>query len=102
MASGTPERAAGRLDGRSRSTNDADVGVDLFYNLTPQLRANLTVNTDFAQAEVDARQVNLTRFSLLFPEKRDFFLDGALFFDFASGGAGGGGGVILPGGSDDL
>ncbi len=42
------------------------------------------MNTDFAQAEVDARQVNLTRFSLLFPEKRDFFLDGTLFFDFAS------------------
>src|SRR6185436_2826674 len=42
-------------------------------------------NTDFAQAEVDARQLNLTRFSLLFPEKRDFFLDGWLFFNFASG-----------------
>ena len=42
------------------------------------------MNTDFAQAEVDQRQVNLTRFSLLFPEKRDFFLDGTLFFDFAS------------------
>jgi hypothetical protein len=59
-------------------------GVDLFYNPTPLLRANLTVNTDFAQTEVDQRQVNLTRFSLFFPEKRDFFLDGATFFDFAS------------------
>jgi hypothetical protein len=75
--------------GDSSVTADASVGVDLFYNLTPQLRANLTVNTDFAQAEVDARQVNLTRFSLLFPEKRDFFLDGTLFFDFASFGGGG-------------
>ena len=81
---GTSASAPGRGD--SSITNDADVGVDLFYNLTPQLRANLTVNTDFAQAEVDARQVNLTRFSLLFPEKRDFFLDGTLFFDFASDG----------------
>ena len=67
-------------------TNDAQVGVDLFYNLTPQLRANLTVNTDFAQAEVDARQVNLTRFSLLFPEKRDFFLDGTLVLRFRERG----------------
>jgi hypothetical protein len=66
-------------------------GMDLFYNLTPALRTNLTVNTDFAQTEVDQRQVNLTRFSLLYPEKRDFFLDGATFFDFASPGAGAGG-----------
>jgi hypothetical protein len=56
------------------------------------LRANLTVNTDFAQAEVDERQTNLTRFSLFFPEKRDFFLDGSLFFNFADGGNGNGGG----------
>ena len=59
-----------------------DVGVDLFYNLTPGLRANLTVNTDFAQTEVDQRLVNLTRFPLFFPEKRDFFLDGSTFFNF--------------------
>jgi hypothetical protein len=55
---------------------------DLFYNVTPGLRANVTFNTDFAQAEVDQRQTNLTRFSLFFPEKRDFFLDGALFLQF--------------------
>ena len=61
-----------------------EAGVDVFYNPTPLLRANLTVNTDFAQTEVDQRQVNLTRFSLFFPEKRDFFLDGSSFFDFAS------------------
>ena len=59
-----------------------DVGVDLFYNLTPDLRANLTVNTDFAQTEVDQRLVNLTRFPLFFPEKRDFFLDGSTFLNF--------------------
>src|SRR6185436_11278365 len=63
---------------------DGQAGVDLFYNPTPLLRANLTINTDFAQTEVDQRQVNLTRFNLFFPEKRDFFLDGATFFDFAS------------------
>ena len=78
------ESSPGRGDPTPR--NDADAGVDFFYNLTPSLRANLTLNTDFAQAEVDERQVNLTRFSLLFPEKRDFFLDGSLFFDFASAG----------------
>jgi len=61
-----------------------DVGVDLFYNLTPSLRANLTVNTDFAETEVDQRLVNLTRFPLFFPEKRDFFLDGATLFNFYS------------------
>jgi len=68
-----------------------EAGVDVFYNPTPALRTNLTINTDFAQTEVDQRQVNLTRFSLLYPEKRDFFLDGATFFDFASPGAGAGG-----------
>lgn len=62
-------------------------GADLFYNVTPGLRANLTLNTDFAQTEVDQRQVNLTQFSLFFPEKRDFFLDGATYFDFASPGS---------------
>jgi hypothetical protein len=66
--------------------SNADVGVDLFYNITPDLKANLTVNTDFAQTEVDQRLVNLTRFPLRYPEKRDFFLDGAPFFSFASQG----------------
>ena len=77
-------------------TGDGQAGVDLFYNPTPALRTNLTVNTDFAQTEVDQRQVNLTRFSLLYPEKRDFFLDGATFFDFASPGAGAGGDTPEP------
>ena len=70
--------------GRAGSSTDATAGVDLFYNPTPLLRANLTVNTDFAQTEVDQRQVNLTRYSLFFPERRDFFLDGAPSFDFGS------------------
>ncbi|HTI40285.1 MAG TPA: carbohydrate binding family 9 domain-containing protein [Vicinamibacterales bacterium] len=85
---------AWRTTGASGTTTEhnADVGVDLFYNPTPSLRANVTVNTDFAQAEVDQRQTNLTRFSLFFPEKRDFFLDGSLFFNFADGGNSGGGG----------
>ena len=61
-----------------------DAGLDVFYNLTPQLRANFTLNTDFAQTEVDDQQVNLTRFSLFFDEKREFFLEGSSFFDFIS------------------
>jgi hypothetical protein len=59
------------------------VGGDLLYSLTPQLKAALTLNTDFAQTEVDQRQVNLTRFSVFFPEKRAFFLEGGTFLDFA-------------------
>jgi hypothetical protein len=64
---------------------DTDVGADFFYNLTPSLRANFTVNTDFAETEVDQRRVNLTRFPLRFPEQRDFFLEGNSFFNFAVG-----------------
>ena len=60
-----------------------DVGVDLNYSVTPSLRAALTVNTDFAETEVDRRRVNLTRFPLFFPEQRDFFLEGASVFDFS-------------------
>ena len=78
----TSEASPGR--GQRGFDGHASAGVDLFYNPTPLLRTNLTVNTDFAQTEVDQRQVNLTRFSLFFPEKRDFFLDGATFFDFGS------------------
>ena len=71
--------------GDSQMHTSGDLGGDLSYNLTPGLRANLTINTDFAETEVDQRQVNLTRYSLFFPEKRDFFLDGSTFLDFGSG-----------------
>lgn len=60
-----------------------DAGFDLSYNFTPNLRAALTVNTDFAETEVDDRRVNLTRFPLQFPEKRDFFLEGSSVYQFA-------------------
>ena len=59
-----------------------DVGVDLKYGLTRGLTADFTYNTDFAQVEEDEQQVNLTRFSLFFPEKRDFFLEGQGIFQF--------------------
>ena len=58
----------------------------LFYHVTPSLKLTATVNTDFGETEVDARQINLSRFSLLFPEKRAFFLEGAGVFSFASTG----------------
>ena len=63
-------------------TSDGDIGIDMAYNITPSLRGVATINTDFAETEVDQRLVNLTRFPLFFPERRTFFLDGATFFDF--------------------
>jgi hypothetical protein len=60
-------------------------GLDVKYGLTSGLTADFTVNTDFAQVEADDQQVNLTRFNLFFPEKRDFFLEGQGIFAF--GGA---------------
>ncbi|MGD8323545.1 MAG: DUF5916 domain-containing protein, partial [Gammaproteobacteria bacterium] len=56
--------------------------LDVFYKVTPQLNASLTVNTDFSATEVDDRQVNLTRFNLFFPERRDFFLQDVDIFQF--------------------
>jgi hypothetical protein len=63
-----------------------DGGLDAFYHITPSLKAAITINTDFAQTEVDEKQINLTRFNLFFPEKRDFFLDGANYFTFGING----------------
>ena len=60
-------------------------GADLKIGVTQGLTADLTYNTDFAQVEVDERQVNLTRFNLFFPEKREFFLEGQGIFDFGGG-----------------
>ena len=65
---------------------NGDGGVDLKYGITQNLTADFTYNTDFAQVEVDEQQVNLTRFSLFFPEKREFFLEGRGIFEFARGG----------------
>ncbi len=72
------------LDSKKGESTDPKLtgGVDLFYQITPSLRTSLTINTDFAETEVDDRQINLTRFSLHFPEKRDFFLNGANYFQF--------------------
>ena len=65
------------------TTYPSDIGLDVNYNITPSLRAGVSVNTDFAEAEVDQRRLNLTRFPLRFPEQRDFFIEGSGVFDFA-------------------
>ena len=59
-----------------------DIGLDVKYAVTSNLTLDLTVNTDFAQVEADQQQINLTRFSLFFPEKREFFLENASIFQF--------------------
>ncbi len=61
-------------------SNDAELGGDLKWSVTPSLVLDLTVNTDFAQVEVDEEQINLDRFNLFYPEKRPFFLENAGFF----------------------
>jgi len=63
---------------------DGDVGLDAKYGVTQSLTADFTYNTDFAQVEADEQQVNLTRFSLFFPEKREFFLENQGMFGFAA------------------
>ena len=60
-------------------------GFDLRWRMTPQMGAVFTLNTDFAETEVDLRQINITRFPLFFPEKRTFFLEGANQFEFGLG-----------------
>jgi len=85
-----PFFSAGSEDGDGK----ADFGIDVSKNLTPNLNASFTVNTDFAETEVDARQVNLTRFPLFYPEKRTFFLEGAGVFEL--GDLSGSGADIIP------
>ena len=62
--------------------------VDIYYKITTQLNASLTINTDFSATEVDNRQVNLTRFNLFFPEKREFFIRDSDIFEFGQIGLG--------------
>ena len=78
------DRVSTRLDG----SGFGDLGLDVKYGVTSGLNMDLTVNTDFAQVEVDEQQVNLTRFPLFFPEKRDFFLENAGMFQVGAGSGG--------------
>ena len=73
-------------DGQNETEHLTDIGIeDAKYLITPQLALDLTVNPDFAQADVDEAQVNLTRFSRFFPEKREFFQERAGIFQFGTG-----------------
>jgi hypothetical protein len=81
--------AGGRRDRTGEAITRAglrDVGLDVKYGLGSGLALDLTLNTDFAQSEVDEQQVNLTRFPLFFPEKRDFFLENSGQFTISNQG----------------
>lgn len=71
---------------RKSGDTDLEAGLDIKYGITKTLVMDVTVNTDFAQVEADDQQINLTRFSMYFPEKRTFFLERASVFDFSMGG----------------
>jgi hypothetical protein len=73
--------------GEENSSGTFKPGLDVFKSITSSLTASLTINTDFAETEVDARQINLTRFELFLPEKRTFFLEGAGVYDVAGLGS---------------
>ena len=77
---------SGVRTGGAGLSNDAagDAGLDVKYGITENLVADFTLNTDFAQVEADEQQINLTRFSLFFPEKREFFLENQGVFSFGS------------------
>jgi hypothetical protein len=79
--------------------NDYDLGLDVKYGVTKGLTWDFTLNTDFSQVEADEQQINLSRFSLFFPEKRDFFLENSGVFQFGQGNERGGGGNGGPNGS---
>ena len=87
----TPYVLAGGRQDRAASAGLAgsgfnDVGLDVKYGVASGMNLDVTLNTDFAQVEVDEQQVNLTRFPLFFPEKRDFFLENAGMFSVKSQG----------------
>ena len=98
-----PYAKAGYREDRTvpETGTSTDVGLDLTWRPTPAMNLRLTTNTDFAETEIDDRQVNLTRFPLFFPEKRDFFLEDVGVFQFGPsssrfgrGGGSRGGGLI--------
>lgn len=77
--------ALARYNSGAGGDSSGEVGIGLEYNFTPQLEGMLTLNPDFAEAEAEEGQVNLSRFSLFFPEKRPFFLEGSNLFEFGHG-----------------
>jgi len=78
------KRCSSTLGSGGSTTAGCDAGIDVKYGVTKGLTADFTYHTDFAQVEADEAQVNLTRFTLSFPEKREFFLEGAGIFAFGN------------------
>jgi hypothetical protein len=78
------------------ASESGDIGFDARYSITPNLVGVATYNTDFAETEVDLQQVNITRFPLFFPEKREYFLESTGFFDFGFNPPGSPGGPAVP------
>lgn len=76
----------GETEYKKSSSPQLTAGIDVKYNVNSNLTLDLTANTDFAQVESDMLQVNMTRYSLFYPEKRKFFMERTSLFDFALGG----------------
>jgi len=79
-----PDGVSGLAKGNYKGNSELKTGLDIKYPLASDLTLDLTTFTDFAQVESDQNVINLTRFDVLYPEKRDFFLEGAEIFEFAS------------------
>ena len=71
----------------SKIVKTGAIGGEINFDITPMLKLNITANTDFAQVESDRKQINLTRFSLYYPEKRQFFLEGNNYYNLNIGSA---------------
>ncbi len=84
VVSGVRDRQTSAEEGSTSALRD--FGIDARYGVTSGLNLDLTINTDFAQVEADQQQISLSRFSLFFPEKRDFFLEHAGLFNMGTGG----------------
>ena len=82
-----PYGIGGATEVPGERTAEAEAGLDLKWGVTPNITADVTVNPDFAQVESDDLQVNLTRFGLFFPEKRDFFIESSSLFQFGIPGS---------------
>ena len=92
-----PYVKAKRLDAQGEESSfEAAIGGEFDWWFTPQLKASLTFNTDFAETEIDDRKVNLTQYSLFYPEKRNFFLEDSTRFAFGASGGWRGGGSVIP------
>lgn len=90
QGSGVTFRPYGKVSRNDNKTDNLDPsedlkgGFDIYKNITPNFVGAVTINTDFAETEVDTRRLNLTRFPLFYPEKRTFFLEGSDIFEFGS------------------